>query len=141
MTTINIESIIQLKTLDQSVKEQIILYKGEAYVFFDTGNTRFVFANKDKTKVIKILIEEHLKDYNQEEFDIYTNALTEVKNQLAKTGINGRIIEQEFCNPIKFDDRKLSIKQHRFASRCRNEVGWTVDDRLVCFDLDEFLKY
>lgn len=50
-------------------------------------------------------------------------------------------IEQEFCTPLKESDNVLTLKQILFASSCRNEVGWTKDNRLVCFDLDEFKKY
>lgn len=125
------------------ITKQAVLYKGEAYTFFDEGLTRYVFANKDKTKVIKILIDEdkYAKDFNQEELDIYNSASDEKKRQLAKTEMNGRIIEQEFCEPIKFNQRPLTIPQIRFAQSCRNEVGWTADGRLVCFDLSELKKY
>ncbi len=138
-----IENILKQDTRSSSIKKDVILYKGEAFTFFDEGLTRYVFTNKDKTKVIKILIESNQYDFNKEEADIYKNAPDEIKNQLAKTELthNGTIIEQEFCNPIKFDDRKLTIPQMLFASSCRDEVGWTEDGRLVCFDLDEYKKY
>ncbi len=138
-----IENIIQQEVIDNSIIEQAILYKGEAYIYFDCGLTRNVFVNKDKTKVIKLLINKNSKDYNLEEKEIYENANEEVKKELAQTELafNGLIIEQEFCNPIKLDERSLTIKQMLFAESCRNEVGWTVDGRLVCFDLDEYKKY
>lgn len=140
---IRIENIIQQDKLDKDITKQVILYKDEAYTFFDTGLTRYVFTNKDKTKVIKILIEnrEGRFDYNEEEFEIYQNASDEKRKELACTEMNGRIIEQEFCTPIKFDTREMTIKQMLFAKSCRNEVGWTKDGKLVCFDLDEYKKY
>jgi hypothetical protein len=139
----NIEIIIQQETVESSIKEQAILYKGEVFTFFDSGQTRYVFTNKDKTKVIKILIEKNSKDFNLEEDEIYRNASDEKRKELAETKLtmNGMIIEQEFCNPIKFDNRKLTIPQMLFASSCRNEVGWNKEGELVCFDLDEYRKY
>lgn len=140
-----IEYIIQQDKVDSSITSQAILYKGEVFTYFDMGLTRYVFVNADKTKVIKILIEKskYGHDYNLEESEIYENASDEKKLQMAKTELayDGYIIEQEFCNPIKMDDRKLSISQVLFAESCRNEVGWTLDGRLVCFDLDEYKKY
>ena len=138
-----LEQIIKQDKIDSSITKQAIIYKGEAYTFFDTGLTRFVFTNKDKTKVIKLLIDKRGMDFNLEESYIYDNASDEKKLELAKTELtyNGSIIEQEFCNPIKFDDRKMTIPQMLFASSCRNEVGWTKEGKLVCFDLDEYKKY
>lgn len=138
-----LEQIILAERVDSSVKKQVIIYKGEAYTFFDEGLTRYVFANKDKTKVIKLLIEKNNFDFNLEEYEIYQNADEDTREQLAKTELtsNGLVIEQEFCNPIKFDERKLSIPQMLFASSCRDEVGWNKDGKLVCFDLNEFKKY
>lgn len=138
-----IENIINQEKLDSSIKSQAIMYKGELYTYFDKGLTRYVFVNKDKTRVIKLLIDKNGKNYNEEEADIYNDASDELKSKFAETNIacNGLIVEQEFCNPIKFDDRKLNIPQLLFASSCRNEVGWTKDGKLVCFDLDEYKRY
>jgi hypothetical protein len=138
-----IEQIIQFEKREQSITEHVILYKGEAYTFFDNGLTRYVFANADKTKVIKILIEKDHFDYNREEIDIYESVSDDIRKKMAKTELtyNGEIIEQEFCNPIKFDDRSLTIPQMLFANRCRREVGWNKDGELVCFDLNEYMKY
>jgi hypothetical protein len=139
----NIEHVIGLERRDESIKNQVILYKGEAFTFFDQGLTRYVFTNEDKTKVIKILIEKGGFDFNLDEVNVYRNASETTKKKLAKTELtyNGMIIEQEFCNPIKFDSRELNIQQILFANACRNEVGWNKDGELVCFDLDEYMKY
>lgn len=141
MNKIRIEQVLS-EAVDTSITSKAILYKGEVFTFFDVGLTRYVFVNEDKTKVIKILIKRGF-DFNSEEFEIYADASDEKKLQLAETKLvmNGTMIEQEFCNPIKLDDRKLTIAQRLFATSCRNEVGWTKDGRLVCFDLDEFKKY
>lgn len=137
-----IENIVKQSKLTDTIKSSVILYKGEAFTFFDEGLTRYVFVNKDKTKVIKLLIESHF-DYNKLEAEIYENASEETKALFAKTKLttNGTIIEQEFCNPIKFDDRSLTIPEMVFAGKCRNEVGWNSEGKLVCFDLDEFNKW
>lgn len=138
-----IEHVIKQDRIDRSIQNQAILYKGEAYTYFDSGNTRHVFVNPDKTKVIKILINKHFKEYNLEEVQIYKNAKPADRELMAVTEIqyNGHVVEQEFCNPIKLDDRKLTIAQALFAGKCRNEVGWNKEGKLVCFDLDEYKKY
>lgn len=136
-----IENIISIEKADPSVKNDAILYKGEVFTFFDSGLTRHVYVNDSKTKVIKVLIEKHSIDYNQVEVDVYNRASDETKKQLAETSFDGYVIEQEYCNPIKMDERKMTIPQIMFASSCRNEVGWTADGRLVCFDLDEYKRY
>jgi hypothetical protein len=135
-----IETIIQQ---DTRVSHEAIFYKGEVFTFFDSGLTRNVFTNDDKTLVIKVLIERQYKDYNLEEAEIYENASEEVRKEMAETKLvmDGFLIEQEFCNPIKFDDRNQTIPEMLFADSCRGEVGWTKEGKLVCFDLDEYKKY
>lgn len=137
-----IETILQ-QEINSKIKNDVILYKGELFTYFDCGLTRYVYANADKTKVIKLLISERGKDYNLEEFEIYEKASEEDKKQMVLTTLeyNGAVIEQEFCNPIKFDERPLTIQQMLFSSRCREEVGWNKDGELVCYDLNEFNNY
>jgi hypothetical protein len=136
-----IEQILQQNLRD--VKNNVVLYKGEAYHYWDSGLTRHVFVNADKTKVIKFLIEKNHTDYNLEEFQQWEKASPEVRMELAETSLelNGLVIEQEFCNPIKWDDRKMNMKQILFAGRCRHEVGWDKDGNLKCFDLSEYKQY
>lgn len=138
-----IEHVIQQDKIDKSIRNQAILYKGEAYTYFDSGLTRHVFVNADKTKVIKILVNKNHKDFNLDEVERYENANAKTRAEMAHTEItyDGFVVEQEFCNPIKFDDRKLTIPQIMFATSCRNEVGWNKDGKLVCFDLDEYKRY
>lgn len=123
-----------------SIREQVVLYKGEAYSFFDEGLTRYVFVNESRTKVIKLVIDDYTF-FNEEERDIYNNANESTKNLMAKTHFDSGIIEQEFVAPQKFEERPLTIPQMLFHDSCRGEVGWTKDGRLVCYDLDEFKKY
>ena len=129
--------------IDKSITSQAIIYKDEVYTYFDSGLTRHVFVNPDKTKVIKILIDKYSKEYNEEEVEIYKNASEEQRKEMAETSTtyDGFVVEQEFCSPIKFDDRKMNIPQMLFASSCRNEVGWDKDGKLKCFDLDEYKKW
>jgi len=138
----NIEIILQ-QDVDINIQNDVILYKGDIFTYFDCGLTRYVFANEDKTKVIKLRIADRGYDYNFEEFQIYDNATDEHKSQMAITTLeyDGLVIEQEFCNPIKFDSRNLTIPQMKFASSCRDDVGWNKNGILVCFDLNEFKKY
>ncbi len=138
---INVIEVLENRITLEEAKSMVIMHKGEAYTYFDEGCTRHVFVNKDETRVIKILQRDNYKDFNTEEANIYINATDEVKNQMAKTELVNGMVEQEFVTPIKFGGRRLSIPQKLFASKCRNEVGWTEDGRLVCFDLDEFMKY
>jgi hypothetical protein len=128
----------------QITNKDAIFYKNELFTYYKSGLTRHVFVNKDKTKVIKSLISDKTfaKDYNKEEQQIYIDADIETKLLMAETTLSLEgFIEQEFCTPLKESDNVLTLKQILFASSCRNEVGWTKDNRLVCFDLDEFKKY
>jgi len=138
---INVVDILENKITLAEAKSMIIMHKGETFTYFDEGCTRHVFANKDETKVIKILQRETGQDFNTEEALIYKNASDEDKEQMAKTELSNGMVEQEFVMPIKFGGKKLNIAQKLFARKCRNEVGWAEDGRLVCFDLDEFKKY
>jgi len=138
-----IEQILQQDDSVRDIESLAIIHKGEVYTFFDKGNTRNVFVNDSKTKVIKLLINKRDKDFNLEEIEIYKDASDSVKEQMAYTSsdYDGYVVEQEFCLPVKYVKREMTIAQILFASSCRNEVGWTKDGRLVCFDLDEFKKY
>ena len=138
---INVIDVLENKISLEEAKSMVIMHKGEAYTFFDEGCTRHVYANEDQTKVIKLLQRDTGINYNQEEYDIYTKASDEVKEEMVTTTISNNLIEQEFVTPIKFGGKRLSIAQKLFASKCRNEVGWTADGRLQCFDLDEYKKY
>lgn len=138
---INVIDVVENKISLEEAKKMVVMHKGEAYTYFDEGLTRHVYANADNTKVIKLLIRGNGIDYNTEEAEIYANASDEDKEQMTETKLVNGLIEQKFCTPIKFGGKRLSIPQRLFASKCRNEVGWTEDGRLVCFDLDEYKKY
>lgn len=138
---IQIQSIIENEISVEEVRSMVIMHKGEAYSFFDEGTTRYVFVNDDSTKVIKILRRETGFDYNTEEVKIYENANDVDKQLMTESTLFNGIVEQDYCTPIKFGGQKLTDEQRLFANSCRNEVGWTEDGNLVCFDLDEFKKH
>lgn len=138
---IQIQDIMENKISLDEARSMVIMYQGEMFTYFDEGCTRYVFKNKDKTKVIKLLKSEMGKNYNQEEADIYHNATDRQRNEMAVTKLVEGFIEQEFVEPIKFAGKRLTMEQVRFANSCRKEVGWAKDGRLVCFDLDEYKKY
>jgi hypothetical protein len=119
--------------------QEPILWNNELYEFFDSGLTRHVYISPDRTKVLKVLIDNVL-DHNKKEFEIYETS--QDKSQMAHTELTPfGTIEQEFCEPIKFSDKRLTLSQMKFAKSCRDEVGWNSKGELVCFDLDEFKKY
>jgi len=133
------DTVLSVVTQDRKLSDALV-FKGEVYEYYDCGNTRAVYVNKDKTKVVKVELKEG-KGYNREEWEIYVASPD--KTRLAYTELcpqTGYVI-QEFAEPIKFGDKKLTIKDAYFAASCRGEVGITNDGRLVCFDLDEYLKY
>lgn len=135
-----VQDIVENKITVQEASQMSIMHQGEIFSYFDEGCTRYVFANEDKTKVIKLEKERRNNHYNELENEIYENALEENKKLMAKTKMVNGFIEQEFVLPIKFGGRRLTMEQIRFASSCRQEVGWKGED-LVCYDLDEFKKY
>lgn len=137
---VNIQSIIAKEVSIEEAKKMVILHKGEAFSFFDEGCSRFVYANAENTKVIKVL-KNQSTNFNQEEVRIYNEATDEEKNEMVETTMYNGIVEQAFCTPIKFGGKKLTTEQKQFALSCHNEVGWSEDGRLVCFDLDEYKKY
>lgn len=138
----NIENVISFNELKKS--NDVVIYKNEVFYYFDTGLSRKVYVNEEKTKVIKIEINDY-PYHNKKEFEIYKNSnqkdlmcFTEYVNEL-------NIIIQDFVIPLKFANEtlksKLTIKDFVFASSCRNEVGFDKNNKLICFDLDEFKKY
>ena len=136
-----IEHIFQHQEKDNKIVDSI-LHNNEIFTFYKSGNTRYVYVNESKTKVIKTLIRKG-HDFNKTEIEIYESADQDTKDQMAETKLvsKGNLIEQEFCKPVDESDKELTIAQMLFASSCRNEVGWNSKGQLVCFDLDEFKKY
>ena len=134
---ISIENI----QISKDIKNSVIQHKGDIYNYYDSGLSRHVFVNADKTKVVKIPVNPSNQFFNDEEYEIYINSSEDKKKKLVKTEIYNGIIEQEYVTPIKYSDKKLLMSQIIFARSCREEVGWDKDGNLVCFDLSEYKKY
>lgn len=115
-----------------------ILYRGEVYEYLDSGLTRRVYVNSDRTKVIKILIDDDGINHNEIERDIYNSkkGCGELCHTYYDKELN--IIVQDYLRPI---DRELLPGEIRLSMSCRGEVGLDVNDRLLCYDLDEYRKY
>jgi hypothetical protein len=118
-----------------------ILYKGQMFDYWDEGCTRYVFVDATQTKVIKIPRDDSSTHFNELEFSIYNEADEKNKKKMCPTTFENGIIEQDFCMPVKWGGIKLDPHQALFAAQCRNEVGWDANGKLVCFDLDEYMKY
>ena len=140
---IQVQDVLEQKISLENARSMVLFHKGENFTYFDEGCTRYVYVNEDESKVIKIdkRLSQYDNKWNELENDIYKNANREDRELMVPTSIHNGLIEQDFVEPIKYGGKKLSIKQRQFAISCRNEVGWTEDGRLLCFDLDEFKKY
>jgi len=141
----NIEIISDQNSFEKET--DVIIINGESFTYKATGLTRRVYANKDKTKVVKICLERY-NNFNQEEVDIYNEASDKVKNQMAETEIldNGYIV-QEFLwtldDPLtdSMITRDITVEEIRFARSCRNDVGFDKNGVMKVFDLEEYGKY
>lgn len=138
---ITVKDIEDKKISLSEARNMAIMHQGEIFKYFDEGCTRYVFCNADRSKVIKLVKHEHGKDWNAEEADIYKNATPEDRTLMVRTELINGFIEQDFVLPVKYGGRKLTREQIYFSNSCRNEVGWSEDGTIVCFDLDEFKKY
>ena len=121
-------------------RHTILIHENESYTYFDEGSTRYVYRNKDLSKVLKVckVIDDNY--FNKEEFDIYVKTID--KSKLAKTKLlSTGLIEQEFCTPLQYSIKELTDEQKEFANMCRLEVGWNSENKLLCYDLSEYLKY
>lgn len=138
------DNIININDLSENdlkaAKQLLVLHNNEVFKFFDEGCTRYVYVNKDKSKVVKINKDTCLNS-NQEESEIYQSAETADKELMAVTKLINGYIEQEFVLPVKFGGKKMNKEQRIFSDSCRGEVGWRANGQLVCFDLDEYKKY
>jgi len=97
----NIEHNINFEQYSQENKADLIIVNNEVFTFKATGLTRRVFANKEKTKVIKVPVKLDTFFYNDEEIKCWNNASEEKRLELASTKIldNG-YIEQEYLHTL-----------------------------------------
>ncbi len=123
-----------------------ILVNGEIFTFKATGLTRRVFANADKTKVVKVSLTRD-NYFNEEEINLFTKADDDKKRQLAITQmLDNGYIEQEYL--ITLDDpeadkliNQMTNEEIGFARSCRGDVGFDKNGVLKCHDIEEYKKY
>lgn len=143
-----IEYNINAEQFSIESQADVVIVQGEVYTYKGTGLTRRVFANADKTKVVKIPVKKDSFHFNTEEIECWNNADDETKKELAETQIleNGYII-QEYLHTLDDDEteawlgRDMTMKEIRFAKSCREDVGYDKDGNIKCFDLHEYKKY
>lgn len=142
------EIIITYDRIAREKDDDVIIVNGEVFTYKASGLTRRVYQNKDKTKVIKIALQDSYYQNNLEEFEIYKKASDKVKAQMAETKLlpNG-YIEQEFLwtlnDPLteSMVTREITMEEIRFARSCREDVGFDKNGVMKCHDLEEFKKY
>ena len=143
-----IEQIVNVSTATVESTADVILVNNEVFTYKNTGLTRRVFANKDKTLVVKVPIQVDFQRHNDNEATLWNEASDEVRLQLAETQrlSNGYIL-QEYLHTLDDKEtqewlgRPMTNKEIRFATSCRNEVGYDANGVLKCFDYDEFKQY
>lgn len=143
-----IEQIVNVNTATVESTADVILVNGEAFTYKNSGLTRRVFENKDKTLVVKVPIDVEFQRHNDNEATLWNEASEEVRSQLAETQRlpNGYIL-QEYLHTLDDKEtqewlgRPMTNKEIRFAVSCRNDVGYDANGVLKCFDYDEFKKY
>ena len=147
MKQVLVEHIVTAES--NQVKSDAVLFNGEAFVFHNTGLTRRVYANKTKTKVVKVPITEMDFEHNRKEADLWETASEQTKLQLTPCRLlpNGWL-EMDFLYTLndpetedKFGHVVLTNLDIQFASSCRNEVGYDAEGKLRCYDYDEYKKY
>jgi len=143
-----IEAIINVNTASAIMKADAVYVNGEVFTYKNSGLTRSVFVNESKTLIIKIPIEECFQSHNDNEAELWEEADEETRLQLAETKrlSNGYIL-QEFLQTLddstteEWLNRPMTNREIRFATSCRNDVGYDSVGNLKCYDYDEFKQY
>lgn len=143
-----IEQIVNVNTATVESTADVILVNGEVFTYKNSGLTRRVFENKEKTLVVKVPIDVEYQRHNDNEATLWNEASEELRSQLAETQRlpNGYIV-QEYLHTLDDKEtqewlgRPMTNKEIRFAASCRNEVGYDANGVLKCFDYDEFKQY
>lgn len=141
-------NIIQADTATVESKADVIVVNGQVFTFKNTGLTRRVFVNSDKTLVVKVPVNKFDQKHNDNEAELWKEASDDKRAQLAETQQlpNGYIL-QEFLYTLddpeteSFLGRSLTMDEISFAGSCRNDVGFDSNGVLKCYDYDEFKKY
>lgn len=141
-------NILQVNIATVESKADVIIVDGKPFFFKNTGLTRRVFVNEEKTLVVKVPITDLDFRHNQNEADTWKNGDDDVKKELAESHLlpNGFLI-QEYLHTIDDDateewlGRPLTMSEIHFSQSCRNEVGFDADGNLKCYDYDEYKRY
>lgn len=143
-----IDNIINVVNAKIAVRADAIIINNQIFTFKNTGLTRRVYENADKTLVIKVPVDKIHQRENDNEADLWEKANEETRKQLAETKklSNGYIL-QEYLHTMDDPDtqawlaRKMTMAEVRFATSCRNDVGYDANQTLKCYDYDEFKAY
>lgn len=143
-----IEQIIDVNTASVVSKADVILVNGKVFTYKNTGLTRRVFVNEDKTLIVKVPITRHDQKHNDNEAELWNTLSVDDRKQLAETQrlSNGYIL-QEYLHTLDDTDteewlgRPMTMPEILFAGSCRNDVGFDSNGVLKCYDYDEFKKY
>lgn len=147
-TMTKIEHIINVNIATVESTADVIYVNGEVFTYKNSGLTRRVFVNEDKTLVVKVPVNQEDDIHNDAEAEVWDNSNDETKLQMAETKRlpNGWIV-QEYLHTLddptteEWLERPLTNKEIRFAASCRSDVGFDNEGNLKCYDLEEFKKY
>lgn len=143
-----IEHIIEVNTATVESKADVIFVNGQVFTYKNSGLTRRVFVNEDKTLVVKVPVDTQSQIHNDAEITFWGEASDEIKPQLAETKRlpNGWVI-QEYLHTLDDPEtenwlgRSLTNKEIRFAASCRSDVGFDDEGNIKCYDLEEYKKW
>jgi hypothetical protein len=143
-----IEQIIEVNTATVESKADVIFVNGEVFTYKNSGLTRRVFVNEDKTLVVKVPVDTQSQIHNDAEITFWDEASDEIKPQLAETKRlpNGWVI-QEYLHTLDDPEteewlgRPLTNKELRFAASCRSDVGFDNEGNIKCYDLEEYKQW
>jgi hypothetical protein len=137
----------------KEVKGDAVFHNGEVFTFHDTGLTRRVYVNADRTKVLKVPVSLLDYEHNRHEAESWENMSEEKRQEFAECKLlsNGWL-EMEFLVTLKelsenekvaeeWSHLELSAEDMAFAASCRNEVGFDKDGKMKCYDYDEYRRY
>ena len=137
------------ETNQSQQKADAVVFNEVAYFYHNEGLTRKVFANKEKTKVVKIPVSKFDFEHNRKEAEMWESASEERRKTLTPCRLlaNGWL-EMDFLYTLndpetdsKFGHIDLTAEEIQFAYSCRNEVGFDTEGKLRCYDYDEYMKY
>lgn len=148
-----LESHHQRVVTVKEVKGDAVFHNGEVFTFHDTGLTRRVYVNADRTKVLKVPVSLLDYDHNRREAEAWESMSEEKRKEFAECKLlsNGWL-EMEFLVTLReleedeklaeeWSDREVTAAEMAFAASCRNEVGFDKDKTMKCYDYDEYRRY